>query len=115
MYARGLSTRDIEVAFRDESGSSMLSRSAVSAVSERLWADYQALLEYARRRELARMKQELEWCVQELRAQLRLASDASIPSSVRAQFASVRSIDTPSFRRAKGLSAALEAMVSSRS
>jgi len=42
MYARGLSTRDIEAAFRDESGSSVLSRSAVSAVTERLWADYQA-------------------------------------------------------------------------
>jgi putative transposase len=42
MYARGLSTRDIEAAFRDESGGSVLSRSAVSAVTERLWADYQA-------------------------------------------------------------------------
>jgi putative transposase len=42
MYARGLSTRDIEAAFRDESGASVLSRSAVSTVTERLWADYQA-------------------------------------------------------------------------
>ena len=42
MYARGLCTRDIEAAFRDESGGSVLSRSAVSAVTERLWADYQA-------------------------------------------------------------------------
>jgi len=42
MYARGLSTRDIEAAFRDETGTSVLSRSAVSAVTERLWADYQA-------------------------------------------------------------------------
>jgi putative transposase len=41
MYARGLSTRDIEAAFRDESGGSVLSRSAVSAVTERLWTDYQ--------------------------------------------------------------------------
>ena len=42
MYARGLSTRDIEAAFRDETGTSVLSRSAVSAVTERLWDDYQA-------------------------------------------------------------------------
>jgi len=42
MYARGLSTRDIEAAFRDETGATVLSRSAVSAVTERLWADYQA-------------------------------------------------------------------------
>ena len=42
MYARGLSTRDIEAAFRDETGTSVLSRSAVSAVTERLWTDYQA-------------------------------------------------------------------------
>jgi transposase-like protein len=42
MYARGLSTRDIEAAFRDDNGASILSRSAVSEVTERLWADYQA-------------------------------------------------------------------------
>ena len=36
MYARGLSTRDIEAAFRDESGQTVLSRTAVSAVTERL-------------------------------------------------------------------------------
>jgi putative transposase len=41
MYARGLSTRDIEAAFRDESGASVLSRTAVSEVTERLWAEYQ--------------------------------------------------------------------------
>ncbi|HZD51794.1 MAG TPA: IS256 family transposase [Woeseiaceae bacterium] len=42
MYARGLSVRDIEAAFVDEAGRCVLSRSAVSAVTERLWADYQA-------------------------------------------------------------------------
>ena len=42
MYARGLSVRDIEAAFIDETGRSVLSRSAVSAVTERLWSDYQA-------------------------------------------------------------------------
>ena len=42
MYARGLSTRDIEAVFADEAGKSLLSRSAVSAVTERLWAEYEA-------------------------------------------------------------------------
>lgn len=40
-YARGLSTRDIEAVFRDEGGQSMLSRTAVSALTERLWAEYE--------------------------------------------------------------------------
>ena len=42
MYARGLSTRDIEAAFRDASGTSLLSRTAVSQVTERLWQEYEA-------------------------------------------------------------------------
>jgi transposase-like protein len=42
MYARGLSTRDIEAVFADETGQSLLSRSAVSAVTEPLWAEYEA-------------------------------------------------------------------------
>lgn len=42
MYARGLSTRDIEAAFRDGSGASVLSRTAVSQVTERLWQEYEA-------------------------------------------------------------------------
>ncbi len=42
MYARGLSVRDIESAFVDESGRCVLTRSAVSVVTERLWEDYQA-------------------------------------------------------------------------
>ena len=42
MYARGLSVRDIEAAFADESGRCLLTKSAVSEVSERLWVDYQA-------------------------------------------------------------------------
>ncbi len=42
MYARGLSTRDIEAAFRDASGASVLSRTAVSHVTERLWQEYEA-------------------------------------------------------------------------
>jgi len=42
MYARGLSTRDIEAAFRDASGASVLSRTAVSQVTERLWQEYEA-------------------------------------------------------------------------
>ena len=42
MYARGLSTRDIEAALCDEKGRSLLSRTAVSQVTERLWAEYEA-------------------------------------------------------------------------
>lgn len=42
MYARGLSVRDIEAAFSDESGRSLLSRTAVSEITERLWEEYEA-------------------------------------------------------------------------
>ncbi len=41
MLARGLSVRDIEDAFRDESGRLLLSRTAISELGEQLWADYQ--------------------------------------------------------------------------
>ncbi len=41
-YARGLSTRDIEHAFRDEIGRRLLSRVAVSEITERLWMEYEA-------------------------------------------------------------------------
>src|SRR5512132_2049122 len=43
LLARGLSVRDIEDAFRDESGRLLLSRTAVSEIGARLWADYQEL------------------------------------------------------------------------
>lgn len=42
MYARGLSMRDIEAAFTDQTGNCVLSKSAASQVAERLWEDYQA-------------------------------------------------------------------------
>ena len=42
LLARGLSVRDIEDAFRVESGRLLLSRTAVSEIGGRLWADYQA-------------------------------------------------------------------------
>ena len=42
MYARGLSTRDIEALFADEAGKPLLSRTAVSEITERLWAEYEA-------------------------------------------------------------------------
>src|SRR4029453_18013216 len=38
IYARGLSTRDIESTFSDDQGRSLPSRTAVSEVTERLWA-----------------------------------------------------------------------------
>jgi transposase-like protein len=41
LLARGLSVRDIEDAFKDESGRLLLSRTAVCEIGERLWADYQ--------------------------------------------------------------------------
>ena len=42
MLARGLSVRDIEDAFRDESGRLLLSKTAVAEMGEQLWEDYQA-------------------------------------------------------------------------
>ena len=43
MYTRGLSTRDVEAAFRDPvTGEALLSKSAVSGLTDTLWEDYQA-------------------------------------------------------------------------
>lgn len=42
MYARGLSTRDIEAAFTDPDGTCLLSRTAVSELTETLWEEYEA-------------------------------------------------------------------------
>ena len=42
MYARGLSTRDVEDCFRGEDGELLISRTAVSEITDRLWEDYQA-------------------------------------------------------------------------
>ena len=42
LYARGLSTRDIEDAFTDEQGRRLLSRASVTEVTERLWSEYEA-------------------------------------------------------------------------
>lgn len=42
MYARGLSMRDIEATFTDETGRCALTKSAASQVAEKLWQDYQA-------------------------------------------------------------------------
>ena len=44
MYARGLSTRDVEDAFRDATGQLLISKSAVSEITDRLWEDYQAFI-----------------------------------------------------------------------
>jgi transposase-like protein len=41
MYARGCSTRDIEAMFRCGDGKSLLSRSAVSEITEALWTEYE--------------------------------------------------------------------------
>lgn len=46
MYARGLSARDVEECFRDEvTGELMISRSAVSQITDQLWEDYRAFCE----------------------------------------------------------------------
>jgi putative transposase len=46
MYARGLSTRDVEECFRDtNTGELMISRSAVSEITDRLWEDYRTFCE----------------------------------------------------------------------
>ena len=46
MYARGLSTRDVEECFRDEAtGELMISRSAVSQITDRLWEGYKEFSE----------------------------------------------------------------------
>lgn len=46
MYTRGLSTRDVEEAFRDPyTGELLLGRSAVSELTDSLWEDYQAFCE----------------------------------------------------------------------
>jgi transposase-like protein len=42
MYARGLSTRDIEAAFTDATGRCLVSRSAVSEMTDTLWEEYEA-------------------------------------------------------------------------
>jgi len=47
MYARGLSTRDVEAAFTDAHGVCLLSRTAVSEVTEALWAEYEAFQQRA--------------------------------------------------------------------
>src|SRR5439155_11768763 len=44
MYARGLSTRDVEDAFRDATGELLISGSKVSEITDRLWEDYQAFI-----------------------------------------------------------------------
>jgi transposase-like protein len=40
MYARGLSTRDVEDALRGATGELLISKSAVSEITDRLWQDY---------------------------------------------------------------------------
>lgn len=45
MYARGLSTRDIEDIFRGPEGEVLLSKSAVSELTDELWEEYEAFSE----------------------------------------------------------------------
>jgi transposase-like protein len=45
MYVRGLSTRDIEDAIFEATGERLLSRSAVSRLTETIWQDYQGFIQ----------------------------------------------------------------------
>ena len=42
LLARGLSVRDIEDAFKDETGRLLLSKTAISEIGKQLWEDYEA-------------------------------------------------------------------------
>jgi len=44
MYARGMSTRDVEDAFRDVTGELVISRTAVSEVTDQLWEQYETFI-----------------------------------------------------------------------
>ncbi len=44
MYTRGLSNRDIEDAFQEVTGDQLLSRTAVSHLTDQLWEDHQAVI-----------------------------------------------------------------------
>ncbi len=44
MYARGMSTRDVEDAFRDVTGELVISRTAVSEITDQLWEQYEAFI-----------------------------------------------------------------------
>jgi transposase-like protein len=46
MYARGLSTRDIEIALEEATGDRLLSRTAVSQITEVLWDEYETFAEH---------------------------------------------------------------------
>jgi transposase-like protein len=68
MYARGLSTRDVEDAFRDATGELLISKTAVSEITDRLWEDYQAFIA----RDLSEVQVEYLFCdaiFESLRAQ----------------------------------------------
>src|SRR5579862_7435583 len=58
MYARGLSTRNVEDAFRDATGELLISKSAVSEITDQLWEDYQAFV----KRDLSEISVEYLFC-----------------------------------------------------
>jgi putative transposase len=45
MYARGLSTRDVEDCFKDATGDLVISKSAVTEITDQLWEDYRSFCE----------------------------------------------------------------------
>jgi putative transposase len=58
VYARGLSTRDVEDAFRDATGELLTPKTAVSEITDRLWEDYQAFIA----RDLSEIEVEYLFC-----------------------------------------------------
>ena len=58
MYARGMSTRDIEDAFKDATGELLVSRSAVSEITDRLWESYEEFIQ----RDLSSIELEYLFC-----------------------------------------------------
>lgn len=88
MYARGL--REIEAAFTDGLGRCVLTKSAASELTERLWADYQAFAS----RDLAEFKVPLPVCGR------RDGEAAPLPVPTRAVAGSRRRIKVNSSRSA---------------
>ena len=58
MYARGLSTRDVEDCFRDATGELLISRSAVSEITDQLWGIYESLRRYGAKEGIL-----CAWCI----------------------------------------------------
>jgi Transposase, Mutator family len=91
MYARGLSTRDVEDCFRDATGALLISRSAVSEITDQLWEPYQGLCH----RDLSRVRRLLSLRGLHLREPAPLRGQGGDPRRL-----AITSGATPSFKGA---------------